>query len=104
MGSLVGPAPSQYFSSFQRTSVCPHSGSRRSDLKDSVQTIHEKASVTSKCLGNSRDNQRIFRAFSSSAWRQLPMKMLLRFLLILLPVLLPWSLNEGLGLRRPSIR
>merc|ERR1712211_212947 len=94
---------SHYFSSFQRTTVCLHKGSRRSDLKDSVQIKHGKALVTSKCLGNSRDNQRIFRAYSSSAWRQLPMKMLLRFLVILLPVLLPWSLNEGLGLRGPSI-
>ena len=73
-------------------------------LEDSVQIIHEEVSVTSKCLGSSRDNQRIFRVCSSSAWRQLPMKMLLRFLVILLPVLPPWSLNEGLGLRRPSIR
>merc|ERR1712107_337800 len=62
-----------------------------------VQIIHETASVTSRCLGNSRDNQRIFRVCSSSAWRQLPTKMLLRYLVILLPVLPPWSLNEGLG-------
>merc|ERR1712107_458549 len=74
---------SHHFSSFQRTTVCSHSGSWCSD---SVQIKHEKASVTSICLGNSRDNQRIFRVCSSSAWSQLPMKTPLRYLVILLPV------------------